>query len=90
MTVIERDRLLNALARALERCEVADDPTGAADEAAAILREVVALDATEVHPPGAVEALRDLLAEVKKPDQDDEPFERAEAIVRDATIRRGE
>ena len=38
------NKLRMALARALERCEVAEDPTGAADEAAAILREVVDLD----------------------------------------------
>jgi hypothetical protein len=38
------NKLRIALARALERCEVADDKTGAADEAAAILREVVDLD----------------------------------------------
>ena len=37
-------KLRDALARALERCEVADDPSGAADEAAAILREAVDLD----------------------------------------------
>lgn len=46
------ERLLSAGARALERCEVADDPSGAADEAAAILRTVVNLDGTyREHPP---------------------------------------
>lgn len=48
----ERDRLLNAAARALERCQVADDPSGAADEAAAILSEVVTLDGQYVPVPG--------------------------------------
>jgi hypothetical protein len=39
-----------AAGRALERCEVATDPSGAADEAAAILREVVNLDGTPAKP----------------------------------------
>jgi hypothetical protein len=45
MTTSE-ERLRDAAARALERCQVADDPSGAADEAAAILEQVVNLDAT--------------------------------------------
>jgi hypothetical protein len=45
-------RLLRAAAAALERCEVADDPTGAADEAAAILRQVVTLSGEYVPPGG--------------------------------------
>jgi hypothetical protein len=45
MTTSE-ERLRDAAARALERCQVADDPSGAADEAATILEQVVNLDAT--------------------------------------------
>lgn len=37
-------RTLRVAASALERCEVADDPSGAADEAAALLRQVTTLD----------------------------------------------
>ncbi len=51
-------RLLNAAARALERCQVADDPSGAADEAADILSKVVELDGTEVLPGEAPERQR--------------------------------
>lgn len=48
-TEVEK-RLLAAAARALERCQVADDPSGAADEAAAILEQVVTLNGTYVPP----------------------------------------
>lgn len=44
----QNKRLLSAAARALERCEVATDPSGAADEAAFILREVVEIDGSYV------------------------------------------
>lgn len=41
-------RVLRAAAAARERCEVATDPSGAADEAADILRQVVELDGSYV------------------------------------------
>jgi hypothetical protein len=41
-------RTLKVAAAALERCEVADDPSGAAAEAEALLRQVVQLDGTYV------------------------------------------
>jgi hypothetical protein len=43
-------RLLRAAAAALERCQVATDPSGAADEAAAILEEVVTLEGQYIPP----------------------------------------
>jgi hypothetical protein len=46
MTTTE-ERLRSAAARALERCQVADDPSGAAAEAAAILEQVVNLDGSD-------------------------------------------
>ena len=44
----QRARLLDHAARALERTQVAADPSGAADEATAILEQVVTLDGTYV------------------------------------------
>jgi hypothetical protein len=44
-------RLLRAAAAALERCEVASDPTGAAEEAAATLAQVVTLSGDYVPVP---------------------------------------
>ena len=44
----QRARLLDRAARALERTQVAADPSGAADEATAILEQVVTLDGTYV------------------------------------------
>jgi hypothetical protein len=45
----EADQLRKVMAHALERCQVADDPSGAADEAAAILEQHVNLDGSSVH-----------------------------------------
>jgi hypothetical protein len=45
----EADHLRKLMAQALERCQVADDRSGAADEAAAILSSAVNLDGSSVH-----------------------------------------
>lgn len=48
--VEENERLRNAAAAALERLEVADDASGAADEAEAIMSQVVTLSGEYVPP----------------------------------------
>ncbi len=50
----DAQRLLSAAARALERVQVADDPSGAADEAEAILSKVVTLDGKYVPAPSTI------------------------------------